>query len=159
MTADIQGEHFIQNYEQCKLKPYICPSGKPTIGWGNTFYPNGKLVTMQDKPITQAEADDIFIKVLAKFEKEVTSLLGNVKLPQHRFNALLSFAYNCGVENLKKSTLLKKVLVNQDDLTIWGEFLKWDKSNGVPSLGLKRRRKAEAHLYFKNEVNYYETLK
>jgi lysozyme len=62
---------------------------------------------------------------------------------------LVSFAYNCGLQNLKSSTLLKKVNANPNDEAIFKEFLKWNKANGRTMAGLLRRREAEAKLYFK----------
>jgi len=167
MKADKQGQDFIKHFESCILHPHLCPAGIPTIGWGNTFYPNGKKVTLRDKPLTQTEADILFVFILSMFEKDVTKLIGKTKLPQHQFNAILSFAYNIGSdidqddipEGLGDSTLLKKILANPNDKTIWGEFLVWNKSKGKVLLGLTRRRNAEAHLYFKNEINYYKDLK
>lgn len=164
MKADKQGHDFIKHFEGLKLSPYLCSAGVPTIGWGNTFYPNGKKVTMKDNPITQSEADKLFLFTLSFFEKDVTRLIGKTVLPQHQFNAILSFAYNVGTdidqddipEGLGDSSLLKKILANPKDKTIWGEFLVWDKANGKKVAGLTRRRNAEAHLFFLNEINYYE---
>lgn len=166
MQTDLQGQEFIKHFEGCKLSPYLCSANVPTIGWGNTMYPNGVKVTLKDKPITLAEADRIFLFTLSLFEKDVTKLIGKLELPQNRFNAIVSFAYNVGTdidqdnipEGLGDSTLLKKILANQNDPSIWGEFLLWDKAGGQKVLGLTRRRNAEAHLYFKNQINYYETL-
>lgn len=166
MKADKQGQDFIKHFESCVLYPHLCPAGVPTIGWGNTFYAYGKKVTLKDKPLTQMEADSLFLFVLGMFEKDVTKLFGKIKPPQHQFNSVLSFAYNIGSdidqddipEGLGDSTLLKKILTNPNDKTIWGEFLVWNKSNSKVLLGLTRRRNAEAHLYFKNEINYYENL-
>jgi len=74
-------------------------------------------------------------------------------VPSHitpnQFGALVSFAYNCGVVNLQKSTLLKKVIANHNDPSIRAEFMKWNKANSKVLAGLARRREAEANLYFK----------
>ncbi|MBU7576655.1 MAG: lysozyme [Flavihumibacter sp.] len=128
----------------------------PTIGWGNTFYPNGKKVTLRDKPlIDQGEADRIFRFVLSLFEKDVNSLFGKTPVKQHQFDALVSFAYNVGSdideddipEGLGDSTLLKLVKANPDDPRIPAEFAKWKRSNGKVSKGLVRRRKVEGEYY------------
>jgi lysozyme len=122
---------------------------------------------LKDKPLTKTEADVLFVFILSMFEKDVTNLIGKTILSQNQFNAILSFAYNIGSdidqddipEGLGDSTLLRKILANSNDKTIWGEFLVWNKSNGKVLLGLTRRRNSEAHFYFKNEINYYENLK
>lgn len=148
---------LIKQFEGCKLKPYKCPAGIPTIGWGSTRYPNGVRVSMNDPAITQTKADEMLLWDLHAFEADVTMLTKSVFLNQNQFDALVDFAYNCGSdididttpEGLGDSTLLKKVLANPNDPTIAAEFAKWNKGGGVVLPGLVKRRKAEADLYFK----------
>ena len=150
-----EGYQMIMNFEGLSLKPYLCSAGVPTIGFGNTFYPNGKKVTLRDKPITKEYAIEIFKFIADLFAKDVNILL-KTTVTQNQFNALVSFAYNLGSdidaddipEGLGDSTLLKKVNKNPNDLTILNEFLKWVRSNGKISNGLVKRRKLEAKLYF-----------
>lgn len=156
MKSDSKGKQLTKSFEHCSLVPYLCPAGVPTIGWGNTIYPNGKKVTMRDKKITQAFADEIFDFIYALFEKEVASLVKS-NVNQTQFNALVDFAYNVGSdidqddipEGLGDSTLLKKVNKNPNDTTIAAEFMKWNKANRKVSNGLIRRRKANVEMYFK----------
>lgn len=141
---------MIHHFESLRLKPYLCPAGVPTIGWGNTFYPNGKKVTLQDEPITRQQADEIFASALRMFEKDMMKWLKPAiakGLQQHQFDALGSFAYNLGVPRLANSTLLKYVNLNPNDNRITAEFLKWNKSGGKVLQGLVRRRTLEAYLY------------
>ena len=150
-----EGYQMIMNFEGLSLKPYLCSAGVPTIGYGNTYYPNGKKVTLKDKPITKEYAIEIFKFIADLFAKDVNNLL-KTTVTQNQFNALVSFAYNVGSdidaddipEGLGDSTLLKKVNKNPNDLSIMAEFLKWNKSNGKVSNGLVKRRKIEAKLYF-----------
>ena len=65
------------------------------------------------------------------------------------FSAIVSFAMNVGLVNLKSSTLLKKVNAKPDDPSISDEFMKWVKVGGKVSQGLINRRKEESKLYFK----------
>jgi len=155
MKTTPTGISLIKHYEECVLHPYLCPAGVPTIGWGNTFYPNGKKVTMKDSPITQAKADEIFAFVLGLFEADVTSLV-RVPVKPHQFDSLVSFAYNVGTdidaddipEGLGDSTLLRYINQNPDDFVrIEGEFVKWNKSKGKVLAGLTARRNTEAHYY------------
>ena len=53
MKLNEEGYQMIMNFEGLSLKPYLCSAGVPTIGYGNTYYPNGKKVTLKDKPITK----------------------------------------------------------------------------------------------------------
>lgn len=166
MKASENFYKVVKHFESCILKPYRCPAKVPTIGWGNTVYPNGRKVTMKDPAITQAYADQMHHEVVAKFEAELNSILP-FEIDQNKYDALLSFGYNVGMdidqdnipEGLADSTLFKKVLKDPNDTSIWGEFCKWNKANGKVLPGLTRRRNCEAHLFFKNEVNFYENMK
>ncbi len=141
-----KGLDLIKSFEGLKLKPYACPAGIPTIGYGNTFYENGKKVTLTDAPINESRADDLLAHILIRFEQYVDSYCIDT-INQHQFDALVSFCYNVGPANLKVSTLLKKVNANPNDPTISAEFMKWTKAGGKTLKGLVRRRTAEAELY------------
>ena len=97
--------------------------------------------------LTQQQADDLLASYVAEFLKAVDY---SVKVPvsDNQLAALTSFAYNCGIGALQKSTLLKKVNINPNDPTIRDEFMKWNKANKKIFAGLTRRRKDEADLYF-----------
>lgn len=143
-----EGIELIKRFEGFMSKPYKCPAGIPTIGYGATFYPDGKKVTMSDKAITEAEATALLASMLKKFEQYVDSYCVDT-VTQNQFDALVSFCYNLGPANLKASTLLKKVNANPNDETIRAEFMKWTKAGGRTLKGLVTRRTAEADLYFK----------
>jgi lysozyme len=142
------GIELIKTFEGFESAPYKCPAGIPTIGYGATFYPGGKKVTVADKAITEAEAVELLKNMLVSFEKYVDSYCRD-DINQNQFDALVSFAYNLGPANLKASTLLKKVNANPADESIKLEFMKWVKAGGKTLKGLVRRREAEAQLYFK----------
>lgn len=147
MRLGSKGLDLIKLFEGFYSKPYLDPIGIPTIGYGATYYPNKKKVTMQDKPITEKEATELLKTMLISYENDVKRLVKS-KLTQNQFDALVSFTYNLGSTNLSKSTLLKKLNVNPNDKSIREEFMKWNKAGGKVFNGLKRRRNAEANLYF-----------
>ena len=142
-----KGLDIIKKYEGFSSKPYLCPAKVPTIGYGSTYYEDGSKVKLTDSPITQERATDLLEALLVSFERAVDSYCIDT-INQSQFDAICSFAYNCGVGNLKSSTLLKKVNVNLDNPTIKDEFLKWTKGGGKTLPGLIRRRTEEAQLYF-----------
>lgn len=147
MILDNKGYLLITKFEGLSLKPYLDSVKIPTIGYGNTYYPDGKRVTLLDKEITKKEAFDMFKEVANRFAKRVDALVTS-NLNQNQFNALVSFAYNVGTGNFASSTLLKKVNRNPNDLTIKDEFLRWNKAGGKVINGLTNRRNEEAILYF-----------
>ena len=144
---DEKGINLICSFEGFSEKPYICPAGVPTIGFGTTRYPSGNKVTMNDQSITKEFAIQLLQHDVKAFELSVDALCVD-SLTQNQFNALVSFCYNLGAGALKQSTLLKKVNANTMDKTIKDEFLKWCYAGKTRLAGLERRRKAEANLYF-----------
>ena len=145
-TSD-KGIDLIKSFEGFSSKPYLCPAKIPTIGYGATFYPDGKKVTMKDAAITEDKGIELLKSMLVKFEQYVDSYCIDT-VSQSQFDALVSFCYNLGPANLKSSTLLKKVNANPNDESIEAEFMKWTKAGGKTLKGLVRRREAEAKLYF-----------
>lgn len=147
MKLSSSGLDLIKRFEGYSDRPYLCAAGKPTISYGLTYYPNGKKVTMKDSKITKEEGDEMFYKIVSNFAADVLKLVkSNISVNQ--LNALTSFAYNVGVGNFQKSTLLKLVNVNPNDAMIAKEFLKWNKAGGKVLNGLTNRRIAESALYF-----------
>lgn len=151
--AEPKHHTLIKHFEQCRLTAYQCGAGIWTIGYGHTASAKPGQV------ITQERADALFAWDVARFEEGVSRLVTNLGLlPQH-LGALTSFAFNLGLdedadtvaEGLGDSTLLK--LVNKGDfLAASREFVKWDRTKGVKTWGLHRRRLAEAHLFLTGEL-------
>jgi len=150
MKTSKEGIDFIKKWEGFCPKPYKCTSGVPTIGYGATFYTNGKKVTMQDREVTEVQASGMLATMVANnFEKYVDSYV-TAEVNQSQFDAMVSLAYNIGVGAFKKSTLLKKVNANPNDPSIANEFLRWKNSGGRVVQGLVNRRKEEVAMYYKN---------
>ena len=147
MKLDKKGYDLIKEFEGLKLKPYLCSASVPTIGYGSTYYENGKKVKLTDAPITKERADDLFEIVADDFAKRVVPLIKK-PLTQNQFNSIVSFAFNLGVRALQNSTLLRLVNINPNDANIAKEFLKWNKAGGVVVKGLTNRRIKESALYY-----------
>ena len=139
------GLAFIKKYEGLRLSAYHCPAGIVTIGYGSTRYPEGRLVMISDELSSEEEANQLLLSTISEFESAVNEKLLNVN--QNQFDALLSFAYNVGVQAFYESTLLKKAKINVNDLTIYDEFKRWNKASGMVLAGLTARRSEEADLY------------
>lgn len=147
MKLNEYGYLFIANFEGFSAFPYLCPAKIPTIGYGNTYYPNGKKVTLLDKKITKQEALQLFKLIADKFTVAVLKCIKK-EITQNQLNSLVSLAYNIGIANFMNSTLLKKVNANPNDESIFIEFCKWNKVNKVEVAGLTKRRNLEAINYF-----------
>lgn len=147
MNLSKKGAEALKKSEGFRENPYLCTAGVPTIAYGNTFYLDGRKVTLSDAPIKRAEADDLFLLVVKRFVNAVNKGL-KVSVNQNQFDALVSFAYNVGVGAFLRSTLLKKVNQNPNDEAIAAQFLRWNKSGGKVDKGLINRRKHEINLYY-----------
>lgn len=134
-----------RRFEGLYLSPYLCPAGVPTIGYGATFYEDGTKVSLRDKPITKERAEALLTWHLERgFLPTVTRLCTGADTPE-RLAALLDFAFNLGLGNLKASTLRKRV--NQGDwLDAQVQIMKWNKAGGKVLRGLTIRREAERQL-------------
>lgn len=144
---DENGYKLIQEVEGLSLVPYKCSAGVATIGYGVTFYPSGKKVTLQDAPISLATAKWMLKETANKFAADVDKMI-KANINQNQFNAIVSLAYNIGLAGIAKSSLLKKVNANPNDPTIRNSFLVWNKAGGKVLNGLTKRRTKEANLYF-----------
>jgi len=69
-AAKIAAE-VIKEFEGYSSKPYLCSANIPTIGYGNTIYPNGERVTMDDPEIDKAEAEKMLLDTIKTVEKQV----------------------------------------------------------------------------------------
>jgi lysozyme len=150
MTPSSKCIDFIKSFEQCRLTAYMpTPRDRPTIGWGTT----GPDVRM-GMTWTQAQADARFARDLADFATGVTHELLGHPTTQGQFDALVSFAYNVGLdddadtlaEGLGDSTLLKMHLAGDHEGAA-AQFAPWNKQDHVVLKGLTRRRAGEAAMY------------
>ena len=134
---------LIKRFEGYLNKPYLCPAGIPTIGFGTTVYPSGKKVLLSDPPITMTEACFFLKNDLIRFENAINKAVTN-QINQHQFDALCSFVYNVGIGAFLDSTLLKKINAGE---YAGDEFLRWNKAGGKVLDGLTERRHAEKVLF------------
>lgn len=132
-------------FEGFRSRPYLCPAGVPTIGFGSTFYQNGKKVTLNDQPITREQAEEMLQHELLSIAPYVVKLCPAVIGNERRIAALIDFCYNLGWPRLRASTLRKRI--NQRD---WQsskvEIQKWVNAGGKKLPGLVKRRELEASL-------------
>jgi len=145
MNLEIAAE-LCRRFEGFREKPYLCPAGIPTIGYGSTYYADGKKVTLQDAPINEPEA-----RVLLVHELEHTYLPGVLRncpvlaTDTRKCNAIVDFCYNLGVGRLQTSTLKRKINA-QDWDGAKEQLMLWTKGGGKVLPGLLKRRQDECAL-------------
>lgn len=133
MKISQNGIDIIKKYEGCYLKAYLCPAGKWTIGYGHT-----SGVT-QGMTITMDQAEEYLRADCETAEKAVNNL--NRDFTQNQFDALVSFTYNCGGQNLRT------LCGNRTLEVIADKMLLYVKSGGIILKGLEKRRKEEQKLF------------
>lgn len=88
---------------------------------------------------------------------KATPLIVEIPLSQHEFDALLSFNYNLGSENLGSSTLLRQLNEDRKEEASL-QFGLWAKSGGLYLPGLAKRRFAEMLIFRNDEIIPYDEL-
>lgn len=147
------GLALIKHFEGLYTDAYACPAGVPTIGYGHT-----ENVSL-GQSITPKQAEQILKEDMEKFSMAVEKSI-DVELNDNEFSALVSFAFNCGIGNLRISTLRRKLNSGDYDC-VPSELSRWvkafDPSTGEKRslAGLVKRRAAEGALFLKqvNEVH------
>ena len=132
------GLNLIMQFEGCRLRAYQCSAGVWTIGYGHT------AGVKQGQTITQAQAEEYLKQDCKKFENYVNNksyVPITEQLNQNQFDALVSFAYNCGQGNLKT------LCAGRSTAQIAAALPKYNKAAGKVLSGLVRRRVAEQKLF------------
>lgn len=126
----------IKEFEGLRLRAYRDSGGKPTIGYGHT-----QGVKMGQR-ITERQAEEMLeqdLWVAGRFPstmKEIDT--------QGKYDAVVSFIFNLGVGNFKRSTLYRRILHHAPDRLIQAEFRRWVHAGGKVLPGLVKRREWEA---------------
>lgn len=138
---------IIRFFEGCRLVAYQCPAGIWTIGWGTT-----RLI---DRPVRQGDtisqqlADELLQNKVEIVGREVLKLLPMAKdWSGNRVAALISWAYNVGLNAVEESTLRRRLQDREDPNTVIREELpRWNRANGKVLPGLVTRRAEEVRLF------------
>lgn len=141
-------ENKLKEYESLQLNAYICPGGVLTIGWGHTVLVDGKKIEL-GMTITKAKAQELFEQDIATVENPLANEPFANRLSQGQWDALVSFIYNVGWGNYKKSTLRKRINEDINHADIPNQFRRWNKANGKVLAGLVKRREWEVEQYTK----------
>lgn len=137
---------LVKAFEGFRARPYLCPAGWWTIGYGAVQDASGRPVTAATAPVSREAALDLLARDLSQAGRAVLRLIRWGELTQGRFDALVSFTFNLGAGNLQASTL-RKVVNRGEHERAPAELRRWVYGGGRRLAGLARRRAAEAALY------------
>lgn len=131
---------LIESFESFSATVYMCPAGKPTIGYGHVVLPSEAF----PKPITLDQARALLAADVKPIELYLNAVLPG--LAQHRFDALVSFIFNVGIGAFDRSTLRRRI--KQGNVAgAAAEFARWNKAGNKILAGLIRRRDAERSMF------------
>ena len=135
MNISERGLNLIKSYEGCRLTAYRCPANVLTIGWGHT-----KNV-YECMSITQAQADQFLVEDVQVYANAVNKYVSKFNFNQNQFDALVSFAYNCGIGSLDSVCSCNTLDEIRAELPLYVN------GGGVRLPGLVRRRNEELALF------------
>lgn len=138
-----RGIALIESFEDFSATPYLCPAGKPTVGFGHVIRKSEPH--LQKANLSLAEARELLRADLGTVEVFLNAVV-RAGFSQFRFDALASLVFNIGVGSFDRSTLLK-LLKAGDMKGAEAEFGKWVFSNGQRLRGLEVRRACEAMMF------------
>lgn len=133
---------LIKKKEGFYSRPYVCPAGQLTIGYGFT-----EPQHLKRKVLTEKEAHDILVNEIIPSYSAIVEKVVKVPLSPFQRAALVSFCYNCGEENLRKLVTGKNRLNSGNYESAPVIMQKYTKADGKTLKGLVSRRKAEAELF------------
>lgn len=149
MQLSDPGFQLIAEFEGFRSTPYLDAAGVPTIGFGSTYYMDGRKVKMSDKPISRDQAKALKLAIINQdFAPAVHRAIQEIPIPitQGMFDAMVSLAYNIGAGAFAKSSVVRHLKAGNKKAAA-DAFLLWNKAGGKVLNGLTRRRQAERLLF------------
>lgn len=128
---------LVKEAEGFSARPYLCPAGYPTLGYGH------RVKSMAALPVTEQEAEQILLADLREAQGKALHLAPNLVTHSHALDALTDLCFNIGAEAIRGSGTLK-LLLAEDWPAAAERFKTWNKAhvNGelVELPGLTKRR-------------------
>ena len=138
---------LVTAFEGFYPKPYICPAGVPSIGYGTIRYPDGKRVSLKDPEISKQTAELYMAHELERNLAEALRICPILLMtPETWLGAIVDFIYNLGAGNFQNSTLRRKINAEEwDDVPY--QLSRWVYGGGKILKGLVLRRQAEGAFF------------
>lgn len=135
---------FIASYESLSRHRVLVENGNYAIGYGHTILPGEPYDA--DYVMDEDEAFELLKSDLNIAERSISAKASNmgIRLHQHQFDALVSFAYNLGPNSQWIQVLIEEIMSGMD---VHEAFAQYNKSGGKFELGLYRRRMDEADIF------------
>ncbi len=139
LAKQFEGFERVPKADPGRARPYICPAGFWTIGYGHLCDPDYPPITEKEGEALLAQ--DLMIALNASLR--YCPVLSTE--PEGRLAAIVDFTFNLGAGRLQTSTLRRQV--NQRDWHgVASELRRWVYGGGRVLPGLVVRRQAEIML-------------
>jgi len=140
MTLSPVGLNLIRQCEGFRSKPYRCPGGDATIGFGHVLRPGETF-----ESISRRDAEQLLLKDIALVTLALRRLIV-VPLHQHQWDSLISFTFNIGSGAFQRSRL-RQCVNRSHHAYVPAELMRWTRAGSKILPGLLQRRRLEARLY------------
>jgi lysozyme len=141
---------FIKKEEGLSLEAYDIGDGMITIGYGHAERKSNSKFKKGDV-ITQRKANELFKEDLKEATEGIKRIFEDwneegihIKITQNQFDALVSLAFNTGVQSVRDSKFIQSIK-KQDFLKASSEIENYDLERGYS--GLIDRRKTEKEIF------------
>ena len=151
MIISDAGLAIIKEFEGFRSRPYLDEAQIPTIGYGATYYPDsGRAVALSDPPLTEPQAHALLVAMVARYGDAIGRYV-QVPLSQNEADALISWAYNVGMEAARTSLLIRK-LNTGNYVGAADELPRWNRVRGSVDKILVRRRARERAIFLGERI-------
>lgn len=144
MKTSLKGMVEIASHEGCCLTKYKDSVGVWTIGIGATRSEIPDIASWpMDKELSVKECFDLFKKSLEKYERAINQNLTR-EIPQHMFDALVSWCYNVGTGWVSKATVMRRINNYETGKRLHDALMMYKKP---PEIVGRRRKEADLLAY------------
>ncbi len=151
MNVTNKGLALIKEFEGFRAQAYCDAVGIMTIGYGHTSMAGAPRVEAKMK-ISKTDAEAILRRDVEMFAEGVRKCLTR-SVNDDQFSAIVSFAFNVGLANFSKSSVLRAINRGEFD-DVPNRLNLWVKAGGRTLAGLIRRRQAEGRLFAEASTAY-----
>ena len=142
---------IIAEFEGFRPTPYLCPAGVPTIGYGATYYEDGRSVQLSDGAITEPQGR----RMLENIVKEDFWDVLKITIPyweqmnDNQKSAITSFGFNLGAHffGAPGFSTISACLTDKAWGEVPGALMLYVNPGSAFEAGLRRRREAEGKLW------------
>jgi lysozyme len=138
---------LVKKWEGFRAKPYLCPAGKLTVGYGTRTDSSRSVSRKEAEQMLVVHLQKECVSVVNQLVEDMAKANSSIKLNNKQQAALLSLVYNVGSAAFNRSRC-RQAFVDGRLSDAIHEWLDFNRVNGKFCQGLYNRRCAEVQRYF-----------